>query len=184
MLPLLDATKRRELALRASRRPLQSLVLLAAALACGEAQAPPSPGPETIWLPIGGETFTLEVALDPESRQRGLSGRPSIPRNGGMLFVHERPRAVTMVMRDCPVPIDVAFLDAGGGVVAIHAMQPEPPRRPDEGPFEYARRLRGYPSGRPVQFALEVAGGRLAELGIAVGQRIRFDGEALVRQAR
>ena len=37
-----------------------------------------------------------------------------------------------MVMRDCRVAIDVAFLDGAGRVVAIHEMPVEPPRLPRE----------------------------------------------------
>ena len=133
---------------------------------------------------LAGETFTVEVAADPRSRTRGLSGRASIPRNGGMLFVLPRPGPFTMVMRDCPNPIDVAFIDSMGRVVTIHAMAPELPRRNGETPFQYERRLPGYHSGEPVQFALETAGGRLAELGLAVGDRVHFDAQALVAGAR
>ena len=89
-----------------------------------------------------------------------------------------------MVMRDCPNPIDVAFIDSMGRVVAIHAMVPEPPRTRSETPFAYERRLKGYPSGQPAQFALETAGGRLAELGLAVGDRVHFEARALVARAR
>jgi uncharacterized membrane protein (UPF0127 family) len=101
-----------------------------------------------------------------------------------MLFVNPRPRPLSMVMRDCPVPIDVAFLDAGGRVLSLHAMAVEPPRRPDEMGADYERRLREYPSGAPAQFAVETAGGRLAELGLEVGQRIVFDAGALLWRAR
>jgi uncharacterized membrane protein (UPF0127 family) len=89
-----------------------------------------------------------------------------------------------MVMRDCPQPIDVAFLDAEGRVVAVHAMSPEPPRRPGETSYQYERRLPEYPSGAPAQFAVEVAGGRLAQLGVGVGSRLAFDSTALASRAR
>jgi len=156
------------------------VLALAHAAAAGGAAAPP----HVVWVALGGETFSLELAADPVTRQQGLSGRGAIARNGGMLFVLPRPEQFMMVMRDCPEPIDVAFLDARGRVVALHEMQPEPPRRPDETPFQYERRLRRYASGEPAQFAVETAGGRLRELGVAVGDRIPLDTEALVRQAR
>jgi uncharacterized membrane protein (UPF0127 family) len=101
-----------------------------------------------------------------------------------MLFVLPSPERFAMVMRDCPEPLDVAFLDSQGRVVALHEMQPEPARRPEESPFRYEQRLRVYASGEPVQFAVETAGGRLRELGITVGDRIALDAQALVRQAR
>jgi uncharacterized membrane protein (UPF0127 family) len=89
-----------------------------------------------------------------------------------------------MVMRDCPAPIDVAFLDAQGRVVALHSMPAEPPRRPDESPFDYERRLPAYPSRAPAQFAIELAGGRLAQLGVGVGAQLAFDTQALAARAR
>ena len=140
--------------------------------------------PELVWLPLGGETFSLELALDQGARFRGLSGRGVIPRRGGMLFVLPRPEAFTMVMRDCPAPIDVAFLDSSGSVVRIHEMRPEPPRVTGETPFEYESRLRRYGSGVPVQFAIEVGGGRLREVGLKVGDRIPLDTGSLIARAR
>lgn len=166
-------------------RLLRVAVTLAALLACPQPEGPGRAGePETVRVEIAGAVFELELALDPAARARGLGGRGSIPRNGGMLFVNARPRPFSMVMRDCLVPIDVAFLDAGGRVLSMHAMAVEPPRRPDEAPEDYEGRLRGYASGAPAQFAVETAGGRLAELGLEVGQRIAFDAGALLWRAR
>jgi len=166
------------------------LLALVLALGCGESgerpgsTAAPATPSETIFLPIGGETFTLELALDPATRQRGLGGRSQLSPSGGMFFAFRSPRPLSMVMRDCPEPIDVAFLDAEGRVVAVHAMAPEPPRRPGESSFQYERRLAEYPSGAPAQFAVEVAGGRLAQLGIGVGTRLAFDSATLASRAR
>jgi len=161
---------------------LLALAVVATSAPSGaEAGAPP---PDVLWVAIGDETFSLELALDPRARQRGLSGRAAIEPYGGMLFVLPRPRPFSMVMRDCPVPIDVAFLDAEARVVAIHEMHPEPARRADETAARYEGRLPEYPSGVPVQFAIEVAGGRLGELGLRVGQRIALDTATLTAWAR
>jgi uncharacterized membrane protein (UPF0127 family) len=169
-------------------RPVSQLALVAAvalALAAGAARADGAgPRPEVVWVSLGGETFQLELALDPLTRQRGLSGRESLPRGGGMLFVLPSPRPFGMVMRDCPAPIDVAFLDAQGRVVAIHEMRPEPPRQRGEPRALYEARLPVYPSGQPVQLAIETAGGRLAEVGLAVGDSVALDVPALVARAR
>jgi len=166
------------------RRSLALLVLLLGpvSIACGEPEAPSAP--DVVWVAIGGETFTLEVAADPATRFRGLSGRSSIPRNGGMLFVLPRSRRMSMVMRDCPAPIDVAFLDAEGRVVTIHEMQSESPRGSREDSEAYERRLSQYPSGVPIRFAIETAGGRLRQLGVEVGQRLALDVEALASRAK
>ena len=161
------------------------LLLLAA---CSAAEEPAAPAvqaaPASVTVLLAGEAFEVEVAADGPSRARGLSGRESIPRNGGMLFVMPRPGPFTMVMRDCPNPIDVAFIDSMGRVVTIHAMVPEPPRKSGETPSRYERRLPGYHSDGPVQFALETAGGRLAEVGLAVGDRVHFEAQPLLERAR
>lgn len=164
-----------------------TVALLVAGPACAEsnpAPATPPADPRTAWVEIAGELFELEVAADPAARYRGLSGRSHIPRNGGMLFVFPEARPLAFVMRDCPVPIDLAFLDDEGRIVALHPMQPEPPRRPGESAAGYERRLRRYGSGLPARFAIETAGGRLAEVGAARGQRPVFDREGLASLAR
>jgi uncharacterized membrane protein (UPF0127 family) len=151
-------------------------VALAAWLACD--------AHETLSLDLAGQRFELELALDHATRFRGLGGRDRIARDGGMLFVFPQPGPLAVVMRDCPIALDVAFLDADGRVTAVHHMRPEPPRRPGEPAAAYEARLPEYPSGAPAQFILETAGGRLAELGLRPGQRLALDVPALAARAR
>jgi uncharacterized membrane protein (UPF0127 family) len=172
------------------RSGLASLIvgLACAGSACAEEAAQPiaAPGhsPRSLWLALGGETFTLELAADPATRYRGLSGRTSIGRNAGMLFVYPGSAPRAMVMRDCPVPIDVAFLDAEGRIVALSEMKPAPPRASHEARSAYEARLPVHHSGAPARFAIELAGGRLAALGLRVGDEIVLDTAALVSLAR
>ena len=133
----------------------------------------------TVSATIGSERFELEVARDPVAQMRGLGGRNAIDRHGGMLFVFPDAQPLAFVMRDCPIPIDVAFLDARGRVINVHAMKPEAPRAPGELAPDYEARLHPYPSALPARFALEVAGGRLAELGVQSGDKIELDLPAL-----
>lgn len=114
---------------------------------------------------LGDRTFTLELALDDATRFQGLSDRAFIAPDGGMLFVFAEPRMMEFVMRRCLVPIDIAFVDARGFVTATHAMQVEPYDRSDY-------QLKKYGSRYAAQFAIEVAGGTLAELGVRAGDRI------------
>lgn len=123
---------------------------------------------------IGGERFTLEIARDPATQFRGLGGRTAIDPHGGMLFVFAYPHSTAFVMRDCPIPIDIAFLDGDGRVLAIHEMQPEPPRGTDESIGAYESRLRQYPSGLPALFAIETAGGRLRARGLHGGDKLEL----------
>jgi len=180
-----------EMSSKTSRRRLRAALGLGAALlalACSPPEEPasaaPEPAPETTSVRVADEVFEVEVAVDSPSRMRGLSGRDEIPRNGGMLFVLPKPQEFQMVMRDCPAAIDVAFLDGGGRVVALHEMVPEPPRRSNESPFTYEQRLPTYGSGVPVQFALETAGGRFAELGVRPGDRLHFAAQEWIARSR
>jgi uncharacterized membrane protein (UPF0127 family) len=150
---------------------------------------------------IAGEAFDLELAIDDETRFRGLSGRTEIARNGGMLFVFPDAsvREQGFVMRDCPIPIDIVYVGRDGRVVSMFAMTSEAPRADDERelspPFsgaprwawvnaKYEARLRQYYSRYPAQYVIELAGGRLKDLKVKEGDLIEFDREALKKRAK
>ena len=155
-------------------RPLQRLAMLVGiAFAVATAGAQPLAGKlDTIDVSIKGERFVLEIARDPKTQFRGLGGRTHIDADGGMIFPFAVPHITAFVMRDCPIPIDIAFLDAEGRVISIHEMQSEPPRKPDETPLAYEARLKLYSSGLPAAFAIETAGGRLRAIGLRPGDTI------------
>ncbi|MBI1335530.1 MAG: hypothetical protein GC164_01055 [Phycisphaera sp.] len=126
---------------------------------------------------IADRTFTLELALDPQARFRGLSDRKEIAPDGGMLFVFPVPQKMGFVMRRCLVPIDILFLDGGGRIVSTHAMQLEPYDTPED-------KLTVYNSGYPAQFAIEIRGGTLGTLGLRNGDKIDLPLGALKDRAR
>jgi uncharacterized membrane protein (UPF0127 family) len=113
-----------------------------------------------------------------------MGHRKSIPKGTGMLFSFLRAEPLAFVMRDCLVPIDIAYLDSQGRVVAIHSMAVEPPRQRGESLIDYEERLPGYTSDAPAQFAIEVAGGSFAALGLAVGDVVEFDRAAVLKRTR
>jgi uncharacterized protein len=130
---------------------------------------------------IKGVLFELELALTPEERAEGLMGREKIAKNGGMLFVYPAeppyPNDLGFWMKNCLVPIDLLFLDPTGRVVAIHEMEPPMPGTPDH-------ELTSYRSGAPAQFAIELKGGRSAELGVTIGDVIELRFAELLEMAR
>lgn len=139
---------------------------------------------------LDGRTFRLEIADTMAKRVQGLSGRTEIAENGGMLFVFPRSlvRVQSFVMRDCPIDIDIIFLDPSGRITAMHEMKAEEPRGPGEGePGElnmaYEERLKRYSSRFPAQFAIEIRGGMLPELNLKEGDRIDLPLEALKARA-
>ncbi len=126
---------------------------------------------------LNDQAFTLELAMDSASRTQGLSDRESVAPDGGMLFVFRDAQRRSFVMRRCLVPIDIAFLDPAGRVIAMHAMQVEPYDTPES-------ELKRYDSRWPAQFAIEWAGGTLDRLGVQIGDRINLPLESLKREAR
>ncbi|MFN9992604.1 MAG: DUF192 domain-containing protein [Phycisphaerales bacterium] len=157
-------------------------------------------GKKTEDVKIGAESFTLELALDDETRFKGLSGRTEIAANGGLLFVFPDRfvRVHSFVMRDCPVDIDILYLDKAGRVVASYEMKAESARSEEEkalsGPpgtpewaktnDKYENRLKRYSSKFPSQFVIELKGGTIARLGIKNGDKINLDTQALKKRAK
>jgi hypothetical protein len=130
-------------------------------------------------------TFFLEPALDNDTRVLGLSHREQIAPDGGMIFVFSSPRVQEFVMRHCPIPIDIVYLDAAGRVTAAHAMTPEDPQREGESDADYNQRLKRYSSRYSVPVVLEFAAGTNQRLGIAEGDAVKIHGlETLRTQAK
>ena len=147
------------------------LAICCATSACNDSQSDPN----SATVVISGERFTLELATDDVSRAQGLKGRLEIPADGGMLFVFPRPAQQSFWMEDCLVDMDIIFLDAQGRVTAAHEMKVAPPRRSDETRRAYQRRLRGYRSVYPAQFAIEVEAGTIERLDIGIERKIELD---------
>lgn len=138
---------------------------------------------ERVPVIVKGKTFRMEPALDDPTRIRGLGGRTTIEPDGGMIFVFPFAHRMEFIMRDCPVDIDIAFLDDSGRVLALYAMKVEEPRRADEPTSPdprtirdaYEARLTKYSSRFNSRIAVEFAGGTLAGLGVKEGDVIEVD---------
>lgn len=140
---------------------------------------------------INGRTFNLELALNNDTRFKGLSERTEIPADGGMLFVFPDYAAGVQdfVMRDCGIPIDIIYLDGAGRIQAFHEMKVEPPRGEGEGKVgeintKYEQRLKRYSSRFPSQFAIELKGGTIPSLNLSAGQKVELDAAGLKKRAR
>lgn len=65
-----------------------------------------------IYISSGKQCVNLETVNNDQSRQRGLSGRKSMPEDQGMLFVFEKPGRHCIWMKDMNFPLDIIWLDA------------------------------------------------------------------------
>ncbi len=111
-------------------------------------------------LTVGGEQFDVELAVTPEQRRQGLMFRERLGEREGMLFVFDDEQTVSFWMRDTPLPLSIAFIDARGVIVHVADMEPY-----SEAPV---------PSRYPVRYALEVNKGALERAGIEVGDLVEL----------
>ncbi len=108
----------------------------------------------------GSARFSVELAITPEERSRGLMRRRSLPGSAGMFFVFESPRNVVFWMKDTLIPLDIIFLSAEGVVLRIHESATPLDLTPISG-------------GDDVKYVLEINGGLVRRLGISAGSELR-----------
>lgn len=110
--------------------------------------------------------LNVEIAETPEQQSTGLMERRVLADDQGMLFVYDEEQAATdpFYMFRTRIPLDIAFMDATGQVVAIRQMEPCTSPAP-----EWCER---YPPGVPYHSALEVNSGFLEQRGIDIGDRV------------
>ena len=68
---------------------------------------------------FGGVSLRIEYATTDAAREKGLSGRGSIPGDYGMLFVFPKDALYGFWMKDMLVPIDMFWMNSQGQVVSI-----------------------------------------------------------------
>jgi uncharacterized membrane protein (UPF0127 family) len=79
-----------------------------------------------------------------------------------MIFPYDPPQEVAFWMHNTLIPLDMVFIRADGTIGRIATAKPL-----DDTPV---------PSGGAIVAVLEIAGGRAAELGIAPGDKVTWDG--------
>jgi uncharacterized protein len=110
-------------------------------------------------------TIDAELATTAETRTRGLMERSTLPASQGMLFIFERPQALSFWMFNTLIPLDMIFADEHRRIVTIHAAVP---------PCAPPRRCPSYASEGSAQFVLEVNGGVAAQAGLSIGDELRW----------
>ena len=110
---------------------------------------------------VGDRAIGLEVARTPAEKAIGLMFRTEIPEDRGMFFPIEPPQNVRFWMKNVLVELDMIFVREGV-VQAIIANVP--PCLTENCP--------NYGPDVPVDGVVELKGGRAAQLGLKVGDRI------------
>lgn len=131
----------------------------------------------TIDLSIKSARFRLWIADDYPEQERGLmfvtAERLAPLPDGtqhGMIFVFDHEQQLNFWMHNTIIPLDIAYLDNSGTVVATHTMAAL-----DERPNQY-------PSGKPARFAIEVGAGVFADLPLKAGDQVNIPDSLLKRR--
>ncbi len=122
---------------------------------------PPADRP-LIALALNGTRIVAEIVSTPEEIRQGLSDRPSIPRDRGMLFELGFRDEHVFWMNRMHFPLDIIWID-GDRVVEIAEALP-PPRT---GAIPYSHVPKAY-----ADRVLEVNAGVVKEAGLRVGDKI------------
>ncbi len=123
----------------------------------------------TAWLHHNSDSTRLlvEIARSEDQHELGLSGRPSLHAESGMMFQFDSVRSGDdgFWMSGTKVPLDIAFIDQAGVIRRILRM--------DVCESEvYAQSCPGYFPGVEYVSALETNRGWFARKGIEVGARV------------
>jgi len=109
--------------------------------------------------------FSVELALTPEEKGRGLMHRENLPKDRGMLFIYEKEGEYSFWMKNVLIPLDIIWIDKDKKVVYIAENcrpcpdVPCPSIRPDS----------------PAKYVLEINGGLASEIGLSVGSQLEFE---------
>jgi len=140
--------------------------LLLSALGCAQIEGCGQAAPAgTQRVQIKGRAFELKLATTPQQTARGLMGVKRLAENEGMLFVFPDVRVRSFWMKGCLISLDLIFLDSRGRVVSIQTMPPPAPGTPED-------ELKHYSSRWPARFAIELAAGEAAKLGLKENDQI------------
>ena len=155
--------------------PLLFLWGLLATLGCtGPQPAPsivvPTAEPEDALVRSGGATYAVELAVLPEERQQGLSGREHLDSDSGMLFIFEEEQQLYFWMKEMHFPLDIIWIDAQCRLLEVAADVPTPP--PDARNEDIPR----VQSPGPARYVLEVHAGQADQHGLRPGDTVQFLG--------
>lgn len=117
--------------------------------------------PISAQVQVANQVIQLEVAQTPEQQAMGLMYRKELAANRGMLFPFNPARPVGFWMKNCLISLDMVFL-RNGKIVGISNQAP--PCVTEPCPI--------YSPGQSVDQVIELRGGRAAELGLKVGDRL------------
>lgn len=116
----------------------------------------------TVKLWLGSEQMDAEMCTTPRQTQTGMMFRKSMGENDGMIFNLGYDQQASFWMKNCFVPLSVAYINAEGVIEEIHPLQIQ-----DETPVASAT--------NNIRFALETPQGWFDKHHITPGMVVRTE---------
>ena len=117
----------------------------------------------------GSVSLSVELAITPEQRERGLMHRTELNDGEGMLFLFDRDQILSFWMKNTIIPLSIAYIASDGRIVEIFDLEP--------------LNLNPVRSSRSVRYALEVPRNWFERAGLGPGDRLDVRGlSALVHR--
>lgn len=109
----------------------------------------------------GKVRFSVEYAVTVDEKAKGLMYQKMLPKKHGMLFIYQKPKHITMWMKNTPISLDMFFINRKGRIRHIEKMtQPNSTRQ--------------IHSLGKVSAVLELIAGSADDFGISVGDEVKF----------
>jgi hypothetical protein len=113
-------------------------------------------------ITLGDECVKFERVETREEHLKGLSGRESMPKTAGMLFVFEEDDYYCMWMKDMNFALDMVWLDESSRIIDIER-NVHPETYPE-----------GFCPGEPARYVIELNAGIVAEAGLGIDQQLNL----------
>ena len=112
---------------------------------------------------ISGKSFEVEVADDPQEREKGLSGRKKLAEDKGMLFVYDKEQRPEFWMKGMLFPLDIIWIKGDRVVDLNKNIKPKEVQPPET-----------ITSSKEVDKVLEVNSGVIEEFDIEIGDQVHY----------
>ena len=118
---------------------------------------------------VNNQKINVEIAYSPEAKEKGLSGRPCILADQGLLMDFGREGQYQIWMKDMRFPIDVVWISSAHRVVAIE-IDFQPSTYNKQQPEKSEKRANQIPA----RYVLELKANRSKQLHMQIGTPVTF----------
>lgn len=114
---------------------------------------------------VGSNKINMEAVESPVDKEKGLSGRPCIEANQGMLFVYDHSGYYSFWMKGMKFSIDIIWISTDHKTAGVE-------RNVEPSTYPGSRFIND--KHHPAQYVLELKANRSTDLGITLGTPIAF----------